>query len=213
MKAHMSNHQYGRFTECANAALAYAGGKHKYPDTLKMAGGTLGHFMVAGDETGKDEWIKKNWWKIGKKTGGGMYKDVEDVYPCVELAQSKAIYSMFFNDPEIEREVTVHFEMFGIEWEARIDMVHRRNRWIGDWKFVDSIWHGNNWMEVGEYEDGNPINRKVKIWIARHWWRQMAVYYQACIQGLGFTPEKLWIPCVSKEDPPDHELFDISRSN
>ena len=208
MKSHMSNSQYGKFMDCPATAFLYAHDRYKYEMKIDAACGVLAHCDLSNDKEKLDAFCRDNWHLIGLKTkGAGLVKKAKDMGRCIKIAREKACYSMFWDD-EVEREVPVTFEMFGIEWHAILDMVHRRHKWIADWKFLESIWHPKNCrIKVGEYEDGNDKTRPVPPWIKWNWWRQSAVYRQAAIRGLGFTPENFYYIPISTETPPDHALF------
>lgn len=214
MKPHMSNSQYGKFMDCPATALQYTGGTYDYPFEIAAACGILAHHELSGNHEARDAWCKQNWHLIGLKTkGAGLVKKAKDMGRCIKIAREKACYSMFW-DEEVEREVSVTFEMFGVEWQAILDMVNRKEKWIADWKFLESIWHPKNCrIKVGEYDDGNDITRPVPPWIKWNWWRQCAVYRQAAIRGLGFTPENFYYIPISTEKPPDHALFKFNEQS
>ena len=213
----MSISQFKKWRDCeARTYAEYILETYDPKSTAAQLESQFGHVLVLEPLLASD-WIDANIDKVKAKTKGTELKVRPDIkakkpYVDVEAAAiaclAEPAFQRFFGKdngtPWIEHDL--EWEIGGKPWRGRLDMVAQDGSWLMDAKFMASLIE-RPWMQVGEYENGDPINRRVDWWEAWGYWQQLAVYWEGVRQNFNVENPVIWVVGMSKESPPDRELY------
>jgi hypothetical protein len=211
-KRYFSCSQYESFLQCEAAAMAKIYGTYQPKETDALIVGKYFHAYFEGKEEFEefkqanfDEIFKT---KTDKKSGEviitGKYAKFEAADIMIQTAE---------NDPKIqeliafkgENEKVMEGKLFGIyPWKIRLDKyVSDPFRLIIDWKTVADIWKNDYNIKTGQRES---------FVVNYGYLMRAAVYTEIEKQFTGKdTDAPFWLVCISKQDPPDKEIINLSH--
>lgn len=209
---YLSCSQYEEFLDCEAAALAHAQGRWAPPETDAFFLGKYFHSYFEGSEAfdsfcnDPDNFDKIYKTKITKARGfevTGKYANVEKIDMMIVAAE---------NDPAIQRliamdgetEVSMTGKLFDkYPWKIRLD------KWIPDMNLII------DWKTVADIRglQYNPeLGRKATFIENYRYMFRAAIYTEIYKQ---FTKKDItplfWLVCISKQDPPDKEIINLTH--
>lgn len=120
----------------------------------------------------------------------------------LEAAQSDPAIKKIIDSPG-QNEVSMHGKLFGkYPWRIRLDKHIPEMNMIVDWKTVADIYEAKYSPEYG---------RKVSFVEMYHYMFRAAVYTEIYKQFTGSDKTPLfWLVCISKQDPPDKAIVNLT---
>lgn len=207
-KIYMSVSQYKRWNSCPTAAHAqYVAGTYKPETSDAMALGSYFHFLFECDPEEliidnpipitKRQYYLDNHPELTLKTGkpSAPARQIEEMHERVKVDN----FFMLFCTGEHERIFT--FDLFGIPWKCRIDV-------------IDFDKFGGFFCDIKTVKDFAPVwdedlRLKLPFYIAMKYDVQLAVYQRGIEIATGFKLLPA-IATVTKEKVPDFDIIDFT---
>lgn len=209
---YLSCSQYEEFLDCEAAALAHAQGRWAPPETDAFFLGKYFHSYFEGPEAFEafceepENFDKIYKTKVTKARGleiTGKYSNVEKIDTMIRTAENDPAIKRLI-DMEGETEIAMTGKLFGkYPWKVRLDKWIPKMDLIIDWKTVADI-RGLQY---------NPALGKKTSFVENYKYMfRAAIYTEIYKQFTGKdTVPLFWLVCISKQDPPDKEIIDLTH--
>jgi hypothetical protein len=147
-------------------------------------------------------------------TKGQLKSDYTAAIKALEEAKRDTKFMEYMTG---EHEVIFTAELFGVPWAIRVDVINHEKERMSDFKHVASL-TSEHWMCLKYDLQGNILppdakgvevyekNTKVPFYEAYHYWQRFAVYFAVLQKATGRFYE-LYMPTLTKEDPPNRQVF------
>ena len=217
----MSVSQYEAWLKCPKSAHAqYVTGEYSPEPSEAMQLGTYMHAMFEGAGatrafTDTHDILLKS----GKNKGKPSVK-----YARAVLARERAMQDEVFMQYMTGKKEKIYTgEFAGIEWKIKVDCINEDRMFASDLKYIASI-SEEKWEKYWFDEDGNLLtpeeasnhinphkkNLLVPFYEKYRYWTRTALYWQILYIATG-NRYQMFLPCISKEEIPDIEVFDMNN--
>lgn len=203
----MSVSQYKDWNECQNRAYEmYVTGKyHDLPKTAFIEGNFVHSYFHSPIEFQKYliEFKEEIYNKAKKATKDNplpdreMCKDYRVILKACEDAEKDNFWMQYLDGVH---EVIFEAEWLGIPWKIRVDVINRDKLFMSDIKAMASF-------EGGWKDDPN-----IPFYVKYGYWNRFAIYRKILQIATGKT-YKLYMPCLTKEDPSDREIWEFNNED
>lgn len=188
------------FLECEAAGLAaYKGEYQLFTDDKPLLVGNYIHSYFESKES-HQSFLDKNKKKIFKwgNPDKGEKKEYQQADAMIKTLENEPLFMDLYGPGD--KEVIVTGQLGDYTWKGKVDSLNLERGYFCDLKTVDDF-HKKHWS--GEYHQ--PVNFAVD----RGYFYQIALYQELIYQTFG----KWCVPficAVSKQDPPDKDVFKFS---
>lgn len=209
---YLSCSQYEEFLDCEAAALAHAQGRWAPPETDAFFLGKYFHSYFEGSDAFEafceepENFNKIYKTKVTKARGleiTGKYSNIEKIDAMIKAAEEdEAIRRLIAM--EGETEVSMTGKLFGrYPWKVRLDKWIPKMDLIIDWKTV---------ADIRGLQYNTELGRRATFIENYRYMFRAAVYTEIYKEFTGSNATPLfWLVCVSKQDPPDKEIINLTH--
>lgn len=197
---YMSVSQYKSFLQCEAAALAELKGEHVREEKETFLVGQYVHSWAQGPEY-LDEFICNHPEIISSR--GATKGELKAPYKVAEAMINTLKYdpkAMFYLNGK--KEVPVNALIAGVPWKGKIDVLNDDLNYILDIKTSKNI---------AEFSWSSKLHQRVSFIEEYDYMIQAAVYSEMERIAAGRdTYKDFYMVAVTKQDPPDHQIFDLT---
>jgi hypothetical protein len=174
---------------CEAQAMAKLNGLYKEDDSTALLVGSYFHSHFEGTLGS----FKQEHSEIFTKQGElkAQYKQANEMINCLESDEAfKKIYTG-------EKEKIFTFELFGVPWKIKVDLLNLDDGYFVDLKTTrdfEKVWN-------------DDLHRKISFAEAWGYLIQIAVYREGIKQATGLKDVDGFIAAVTKQSPPDKALL------
>lgn len=205
--------QFEEFMSCEAAALAHVQGRYAPPETDAFFLGKYFHSYFEGKEAFKAFCNEpENFGKIFKtkttKSRGteitGKYATIVQIDNMIKAAETEPAIKRLI-DMEGMNEISMHGKLFGkYPWRIRIDKLIPDMDLIIDWKTVANI---------RELKYDSAKGKRVSFVETYNYMFRAAVYSEIYKEFRKTdTLPLFWLVCLSKQEPPDKEIINLTHA-
>lgn len=211
-RAYFSCSQYEEFERCEAAALAHVEGRWAPAETDAFFLGKYFHSYFEGEDAFEkfcrepenfDRIFKTKTTKSRGTEITGKYANILQIDEMIKAAEEDPAIKKLIDMPG-ETEVSMHGKLFGkYPWKIRLDKHIESMHLIIDWKTVANI------REL-QYEPAK--GKRVSFVESYNYMFRAAIYTEIYKEFMGTDKTPLfWLVCLSKQNPPDKEIINLTH--
>lgn len=184
-----------RYSGCEAKAMAILKGEYKELDNTALLVGSYLHEHFSGTLDKYKEQHPEILTKSG--TLKCQYQQANDMINCLET--DKSFQELYQGD----REKIITFNLFGVPWKAKIDLLNLEHGYFCDLKTV------RDFKDIWD----DQLHQKINFIQSRGYNLQMAVYREGIRQTYNINTMDGFIVAVTKETPPDKGIYYFNQEH